>query len=88
MKTQSYAEKLQEIAKGRDIVIEWATGMREIVSIDQLDAALSDDGAQDYEIGHDGDLLSHGDRTLVWLADGSAEDDDGARAMASLRWPR
>lgn len=37
------------------------------------------------EIGHDGDLSDGGDRTLVWASAEDAADDDGARAVASIR---
>ena len=36
------------------------------------------------EIGHDGDLTSGGDRTLCWSSAEDAENDDGARAAASI----
>jgi hypothetical protein len=39
----------------------------------------------DAECGHDGDLLNGGDRTLCWADSASAENDDGARAIASIR---
>ena len=38
----------------------------------------------DYWAGHDGDLADGGDRTLVWACEADSEDDDGARAIASL----
>lgn len=40
------------------------------------------------EIGHDGDLSDGGDRTLAWSCDADAIDDDGARAVASIRLAR
>jgi hypothetical protein len=43
--------------------------------------ALQYDGC---EIGHDGDLSSGGDRTLVWASEADSVDDDGARAVASI----
>jgi len=33
---------------------------------------------------HDGDLMSGGERTLVWEDESSSVDDDGARAVASI----
>ena len=36
-------------------------------------------------IGHDGDLSEGGDRTLFWSDEDAAENDDGARAMGSIR---
>jgi len=38
----------------------------------------------DYWAEHDGDLADGGDRTLVWACEADSEDDDGARAIASL----
>lgn len=35
--------------------------------------------------GHDGDLTSGGDRTLVWATESDSVDDDGARAVAVIR---
>lgn len=35
---------------------------------------------------HDGDLMDGGDRTLVWADEPSSIDDDGANAVASIRW--
>ena len=37
------------------------------------------------EIGHAGDLSDGGDRTLCWADEESSVDDDGARAVASIR---
>jgi len=37
------------------------------------------------EIGHAGDLADGGDRTLCWADEESSADDDGARAVASIR---
>lgn len=39
----------------------------------------------DAEIGHPGDLSDGGDRTLCWADEESSVDDDGARAVASIR---
>lgn len=36
-------------------------------------------------IGHPGDLADGGDRTLVWLTEDDAEDDDGMQAVAVIR---
>jgi len=36
------------------------------------------------EIGHDGDLSDGGERTLCWADAEDAENDDGARAVASI----
>jgi hypothetical protein len=37
------------------------------------------------EIGHDGDLEGFGDRTLCWASEEDSTDDDGARAVCSIR---
>lgn len=37
------------------------------------------------EYGHSGDLTDGGDRTLVWACAADAENDDGARAVATIR---
>lgn len=39
----------------------------------------------DPEIGHDGDITDGGERTLVWRDLESSDDDDGARAVATIR---
>ena len=39
----------------------------------------------DVEIGHDGDLSDGGDRTLFWTSEEDAANDDGARAIGSIR---
>lgn len=39
----------------------------------------------DYSAGHDGDLSDGGDRTLVWACEADSIDDDGARAVATIR---
>lgn len=36
-------------------------------------------------IGHDGDITDGGQRTLIWGSTADAEDDDGARAIATIR---
>jgi len=36
-------------------------------------------------VGHDGDLSEHGDRTLVWGSEESADNDDGENAIAVIR---
>lgn len=38
----------------------------------------------DPSIGHDGDIASGGERTLVWADEASGVNDDGARAVASI----
>lgn len=50
---------------------------------DCLDAI--EESYPDYYAGHDGDLSEGGDRTLVWACEAHSENDDGARAIASIR---
>jgi hypothetical protein len=40
----------------------------------------------DLEYGHDGDLSNGGDRTLVWANYSDSLNDDGANAVASIRF--
>ena len=37
-------------------------------------------------VGHDGDLLNGGDRTLVWADETAAAGDDGAHAIAAIQY--
>lgn len=37
------------------------------------------------EVGHDGALTEGGDRTLAWSCADDADNDDGSRAVASIR---
>jgi hypothetical protein len=37
------------------------------------------------EIGHSGDLLDGGDRTLCWPNEKASINDDGLRAVATIR---
>ena len=39
---------------------------------------------EDIVIGHDGDLSTGGDRTLVWDNEQDAYNDDGKNAIASI----
>lgn len=48
--------------------------------LDELDRAYPN-----YFAGHDGDIDEGGDRTLVWRCEDDSIDDDGARAVASIR---
>jgi hypothetical protein len=36
-------------------------------------------------IGHPGDIVDGGERTLVWASEVDAEDDDGSNAIAVIR---
>lgn len=42
------------------------------------------DAYPEAEIGHDGDLLGGGDRTLAWRNEEESTDDAGARAIAAI----
>lgn len=55
---------------------------------DNYDAAVDAIEAQyeDAEIGHSGDLQDGGDRTLCWADEANSVNDDGANAVASIRW--
>lgn len=52
-----------------------------------FDAALAicADHWPDLVYGHDGDMSDGGDRTLVWACEADSIDDDGARAVATIR---
>lgn len=65
--------------------IDWTDGRTE--SHDTYEAACDAVTAEypDAEIGHDGDLTDGGDRTLCWADEASSANDDGARAVASIR---
>jgi hypothetical protein len=52
-------------------------------SYDDAVAAVRSVFGEDAEIGHDGDIDSGGEHTLVWR-DASQTDDDGCRAVASI----
>lgn len=47
--------------------------------------ALCADRWPEMAYGHDGDLTEGGDRTLVWACETDSIDDDGARAVATIR---
>ncbi len=65
-------------------VVRWSNGHEE--SADNYEEAKDLVRAQrpDAAIGHDGDLTEGGERTLCWANAEDAEDDDGARAVASI----
>jgi hypothetical protein len=66
-------------------VIRYSDGRSE-VETDTYGEALDAITAEwpDAEIGHDGDLTDHGDRTLCWADEESSRNDDGAHAVASI----
>lgn len=66
--------------------IDYASG-REPSSVATYDDAvcLLADQWPELAVGHDGDLQSGGDRTLVWACEEDSIDDDGARAVATIR---
>lgn len=49
------------------------------------DEAIAYCDDHDYVYGHDGDLTGHGDRTLIWVSESEAENDDGTHAIAEIR---
>lgn len=55
---------------------------------DSYDAAVASIAAEyaGAEIGHSGDMTDGGDRTLCWADEASSVNDDGANAIASIRW--
>lgn len=70
------------------VVIHYADGrLVEVDSYEDAVAAIESEFA-DAEIGHDGDLLNGGDRTLCWADTDSSVNDDGAHAVASIQWTR
>jgi len=50
-------------------------------AIERVRAVYGEDAA----IGHDGDIADGGAKTLVWVDDATAENDDGSRACCSIR---
>jgi hypothetical protein len=65
--------------------VHWTFGrVDEYNSYDEAVAAIRAEHP-DAEIGHAGDLSDGGDRTLVWADEAASVDDDGARAIASIR---
>jgi hypothetical protein len=60
---------------------------RMVTGIETYEAAIEAVRTQypEAEIGHDGDLEGGGDRTLCWASEEDSIDDDGARAIASIR---
>ena len=70
----------------KQVTISYTDGR--IADFDSYDAAVGAIEAQyeDAEIGHDGDLTDGGDRTLCWADNASSINDDGANAVATIRW--
>jgi len=71
----------------RPVTVDYADGSAQSTYAHYQDAvdALTRE-YPDCAIGHDGDLIDDGDRTLVWACDEDAFDDDGANAIASIRY--
>lgn len=89
----SFARRMADVLRrDREVTIvsayavRWTDGRRGETyesydaAVDALRAELGDDAV----IGHDGDLTAYGDRTLAWRGEADSEDDDGARAVASI----
>jgi len=76
-----------EISAERPVVVSWTDG-RSDDRYDSLDLAIESIEAEypDAVTTHDGDLSDSGDRTLVWSDEASSVNDDGANAVASIRW--
>jgi hypothetical protein len=68
-------------------VISFTNGDPELAydTYDQAVAAIQAEFGSEVVIGHDGDLRGFGDRTLFWPSEDDAHDDDGARALGSIR---
>lgn len=73
--------------KNRPVIVTYTDGSSDdrydsyAAAIVALEATYEDCVAE-----HDGDLTDGGDRTLVWADESSSVDDDGANAVASIRW--
>lgn len=67
------------------VTVKYSDGRCE--SYESYDAAIASvtEEYPDAEIGHDGDLECGGDRTLCWPDAESAANDDGRRAIATIR---
>lgn len=65
--------------------IDWSDGRS--TTHDSYEAAIDAvvEAYPDASYGHAGDLAEGGDRTLVWSCEEDSVDDDGARAVASIR---
>lgn len=65
--------------------IDYADGRASTPCDSYTDALIFLDALGDeIEVGHDGDIMDGGARTLAWLCPEDAQDDDGARAFASI----
>lgn len=73
------------MAKTYAVEVSYTNGRSE--SYESYDAAVEALTTEypDAEIGHDGDLSDGGDRTLVWESEEDSVNDDGAKAVASIR---
>ena len=65
--------------------IDWANGNSDSADTYSEAQEIVLAAYPDAEIGHDGDLEGGGDRTLCWSDEESSVDDDGARAVCSIR---
>ena len=59
---------------------------RKVEMLDSYAAALAEveSAYPGMATGHSGDLADGGERTLCWASEEDSEDDDGARAVASI----
>lgn len=48
-------------------------------------AAAEEFAGDEGVVGHDGDIIDGGDKTLVWSDEDSSLDDAGANAIGSIR---
>lgn len=68
-------------------IVSYADGSKEqcYATYKQAKAAVRAEFGADTVIGHDGDLDNFGDRTLFWASEEDADNDDGARALGTIR---
>jgi hypothetical protein len=73
-----------QISTATDFVIATIGGARTVVATypEALEYVASIGGLA---VGHSGDLEDGGDRTLVWASEADAKNDDGAKAIATIR---
>ena len=73
-----------QISTAADFVVTSSNGSRAVVATypEALEHAASLGGIA---VGHSGDLEDGGDRTLIWASEADAGNDDGAKAIATIR---
>ena len=72
------------ISTASEFVVTFASGGRSVRAGTYSEALDIARRAGATEIGHDGDLMGGGDRTLCWASEVDATDDDGARSLCSI----